>query len=39
VASLIRNPQAATPGSAMPPTKLNNEDMDALVAYLFALEP
>ena len=39
VASLIRNPQAMTPGSQMPPTKLSSEEMEALVAYLFALEP
>jgi mono/diheme cytochrome c family protein len=28
-----------TPGSQMPPFPLSNEEMDALVAYLFALEP
>lgn len=39
VAALIRNPAAMTPGSQMPPFKLSNEEMDALLAYLFALEP
>ena len=39
VAALIRNPQKQTPGSQMPATKLTHEEMDALVAYLFALEP
>jgi ubiquinol-cytochrome c reductase cytochrome b subunit len=39
VASLIRNPQQATPGSTMPPSNLTDLEMDALLAYLFALEP
>jgi cytochrome c oxidase subunit 2 len=33
----IRNPQAAKPGTQMPPTPLSNEEMTALLAYLDTL--
>ena len=33
----IQNPEAIKPGSLMPSMKLNDDDLDALVAYLETL--